>query len=311
MKVKNKTIVLIIIPVILLIAGVVVLKKINQGKINFFSLSVFYNEKESQDPEVFFESENIQVNDNDFLYSAIKNIDKKEVAAKHISGGIVPHHDLASPLIAQFFYELREHNPKVENIIILAPKHEEMKQIQIFTGMVRWQTEFGDLEQNDLMIRDLLTRKSISLNQEEFVDEHSVKVLTPFIKYYFPQAKIVPILFTAQHDYQSSLALADDLRFLLKTENVVIASIDFSHYLPNDRAAICDEKSLRVIEDLDYEEASKLNGDYVDSPAALTVFLKLMQSKYAEAEVLDHKNSADFLKKDLDSSTSYFTVFFY
>ena len=64
----------------------------------------------------------------------------------HISGGIIPHHFLASELIADFFNQLSGQHP--QTIILVGPNHYERGEFKVLTSLKGWDTPYGLLEPN-------------------------------------------------------------------------------------------------------------------------------------------------------------------
>ena len=242
--------------------------------------------------------------------AVINNAAKNSHPEKAV-GGIVPHHDLASDLIEDFFYRLSL-TAQPETFIILGPNHADIGLSPAISGEPVWQTLSGPIENDEKILKELIDRKKISLDQENFEKEHSVRVLIPFLQRHFPDAKLLPIILTSKHDLELSMDLAEELALYIDGKSaVIISSIDFSHYLASDIAEEKDEITLDLIKNRNYQEIAGLNSDYLDSPASLIVFLRTMELLEADnMEIIEHSNSAKIIGKDLQNSTSYYTMLF-
>jgi len=305
MKNKKLKSIFIIIPVVLVIAGMILFFLFNKNKSE--TLPMDFQGIQNQKEDVI----EIPVEINEFLfYESLTKAKKiKYETVNQIKGGIAPHHDVASDLIADFFHQLSlNSNPKT--FIILGPNHENIGLASAISEKAKWQTLFGIVEQDNIILQDLKDAGYITFDQENFIKEHSIKVLTPFIKYYFPDAKIVPIIFTTEFNQYD--LLANKLKkYIVEDKAVIISSIDFSHYLTTDEAETKDQITLEAINNRDYEFLSKFDSDYLDSPACLIILLKTMDlSKTGNIQILQHSNSGKIIGQDLQSSTSYFTMFF-
>jgi len=296
---------LIIIPAVLIIAGVVLfIGNLGDSKVTNESIEAL---------DLYSESINkIVVNYNEqFLYTSIEKVKKNEIKKfDNIKVGIVPHHDLASEMLADFFYQLSE-NKKVDTLIVIGPNHSDIGLSPAISSKVVWNTDFGEIQQNNTVLDQLIKDGFILYDFENFEKEHSIKTLAPFIKYYFPDTKIVPILLNTKHDQAMSAQLSQELAKYLEDENtVLISTIDFSHYLPTEKSNSNDLITLEAIENRDYNFLSAFNNDYFDSPAAMLVTLQtadLLDS--GNVQVIRHANSADFLGRDIKESTGYYTIF--
>lgn len=88
-----------------------------------------------------------------------------------------------------------------------------------------------------------------------------------------PNAKIVPLIVKDIFSFQSGDDFAENLDKILPENSLIIASLDFSHYLPSNAADFHDEKSLAVLSNFDYDGIKFLD---VDSKPALRIFIKLL-----------------------------------
>jgi AmmeMemoRadiSam system protein B len=139
-----------------------------------------------------------------------------------------------------------------------------------------------------------------------------VKVPVPYIAHYFPDAKIVPIIFTSGLTEKQIDQFVSALVENIDEKTIVIGSLDFSHYLPSVMTAEKDVVTLAAIEQRNYPVITNFSNDNIDSAVTLSAFLKTMDLiKANNLEVLQHHNSADFIGREINSSTSYFTLFFY
>ena len=133
----------------------------------------------------------------------------------------------------------------------------------------------------------------------------------PFIKYYLPQAKVVPIIL--HHDL--SLEEANTLGTLIAEEAgegaVVVASVDFSHYLTRQEAEEKDKETLEALRQGNMGQIFSFGNDYLDSPPSLGVLFSVMKSwEITDFTVVKNTNSGEVLKNDQMETTSYFTMVF-
>ena len=94
-------------------------------------------------------------------------------------------------------------------------------------------------------------------------DEHSIEVQMPFIKYRFPRARFVPIMM-GQQDYPSAKRLAEVITGAIQTtkRNVrIVASSDFSHYVPAAKAHSDDLYAIEPLKTLDVKEFYRRIGE--------------------------------------------------
>jgi hypothetical protein len=249
--------------------------------------------------------------DEERLFHALDRADQANYQPTgQIRGGITPHHDLASDMIAGFFYNLSQEQD-FDTIIILGPNHANVANSPAISAHIKWQTPFGTTESNYEILNELNEKKLISFDYENFVAEHSISTLIPFINYYFPKADVVPIIFTTEQPIDECQNLADQIsNYSNEGRVIILSSIDFSHYLPASKATNNDQRVIEWINNRDYPKINEFNSDFLDSPASLITLLMAMDmvggKKY---QILDHKNSADYTG-DNNGTTSYYSIFF-
>src|SRR5262249_50496988 len=172
-------------------------------------------------------------------------------AGERIRAGIVTHHFLASGLMVRFFATLRSQSSP-EIIVLIGPNHFHHGSANISLSSLPWKTPFGVLETDTPVIQRLRSAIGLPEDPEAFTGEHSLGVLAPFLKYYFPHSRVVPILVDVNAQQRRLSKLRIVLAELLRNPKVlVLLSMDFSH---DSSAAIADsrdDQSRRAISKMD------------------------------------------------------------
>lgn len=222
---------------------------------------------------------------------------------KKILGGIVSHHvPLAFPLIADFYRSIREENPKT--IFILGPDHFHKASSRIVSTDLQFYTPFGYLETNKSIINELKKENLIKIDNQAFKNEHSILSQIFFIKYLFPEAKIVPLIFQPELGAKDAKNIAEVLK-PYKENSIFIASVDFSHYLSFTEAQAADKETKEKLESFYFEN---LDIKDCDSPVSIQTLFFLAEEEY-NFKVLEEKNSADF-SQSKDITTGYISAIF-
>jgi AmmeMemoRadiSam system protein B len=231
-----------------------------------------------------------------------------------VKGLVVNHHLLAGKFIARVFCEVA--TDKKITIVIISPNHFNNGRGQATVSAYDFKTPYGILESEKSIIRKISAEGMATIDEDPFEREHGIYNLTPFVKKAMPNARIVPIIIKDNISQESKDKLASFLSKDLPKDSLIIASLDFSHYLTSDLADINDTKTLEIINNLSYNDVSSLNKngkpDNVDSKPALEMFLKLMALENTNNfTLLGHSNSAKLINDlSLSETTSYITGYF-
>jgi AmmeMemoRadiSam system protein B len=243
------------------------------------------------------------------LYHILSVDYKKEQIKGTILAGVVPHHLVAGRLIMGFMDSLAEQNPGL--LIVIGPNHHNLEG-KVITGMYDWQTPDGPVKADQETVNILLEKGIAVKNEKVLSTEHSVGNIMPFIKRFTPKAKVVPIILhhdVSQKELDSLLNVLEPI--LAAKKGIILASVDFSHYLTRSQAQEKDRYTLKVMKDFDLATLFKLGNDYLDSPASLaSVFLYAQRKGVRGFAVLENTNSGELLKNDLMETTSYFSLVF-
>lgn len=227
-----------------------------------------------------------------------------------ISGGIIPHHLFPSFIIADFYKRLSFQKPIT--IVIIGPNHLEEGNFKALTSLRGWETPHGIVEPDINLIQGLLERNILKVDEEVLTNDVSVAGSMPFIAYFLPKVKVVPVLLSGKMNKEESEIIADNLKNIWTEGVVTIASVDFSHYLTNKQAQEKDKVTLEVIKNFDYRQLYSLGNDYLDSPPSIGILLMVMQRiDKTKIDLLHNTNSGELQGNDSIETTSYFSLAFY
>lgn len=184
-----------------------------------------------------------------------KTVDKKPVKA-----GIVPHAGYQySGHVAAWVYSRLEK----ANYIILGPNHHGIGSTFAVMKEGLWKTPLGEVAIDRKVAEKILD--GCSLVEYDVIphrDEHSIEVQLPFLQHMFgSEFKFVPISIKnefADDDFLKRCELVGNaIADAVKNEKekwVVIASSDFSHYIPHELAKDIDNYVIGSILKLDGRE---------------------------------------------------------
>src|SRR3989344_7316112 len=246
--------------------------------------------------------------DERLFYKSLAKINTVAKPDKEIKGGIVPHHLLATEMISEFYAKFK--NQKIETVIILGPNHKEVGDFPVLSGLSDWDTPFGKIETEKITVNELVGKNLAKIDDAALDGEHSVALHPPFIKHFLPKAKIAPIIISGKMKIEDVEKLSAALtKYARKKGTVIIASVDFCHYLPENIAAEKDKESFEAIKNFDFEKIYNFTNDNLDSPLSIIVLLHVLKRVNAsELKLIKNLNSEYFTKSNSKETTSYFTI---
>ncbi|VVC01347.1 Memo-like protein [uncultured archaeon] len=221
---------------------------------------------------------------------------KTEFAPQKAVGGVCPHAGYVySGETAAITYVSIDSLREAETVVIIGPNHTGEGSL-ISLSLDDWETPLG-LAKCDVGLAKEIQKNSqlMDFDERAHQHEHSVEVQIPFIQKINPRARIVCICMMGQ-DLESAQNVGKALaKTLDPKKHVVIASSDFSHYLPSDVAEKKDKKALEFIEDLDtpgFQKALEKYGWSVCGFGPISALMEYARGKgIKKARTLRYTNS--------------------
>jgi MEMO1 family protein len=229
-----------------------------------------------------------------------------------IVGGVVPHHLLQSHYIADLYARFKEQG-NVKTVIIIGPNHPEVGAYWALTTSGSWETPEGIVNADAEKIATLQKAGVLREDTKNLEMEHSINAQIPFIAHYLPGAEIVPVVISAYTTQAQILELVAALQPIITEDIVVVASVDFSHFLDNATAQKMDAETRELLEKRGYGEilAFAKNANHMDSPASIVTLMQLMDALgVSNMHILANTNSGIILEDDSVPTTSYFEIAF-
>lgn len=220
---------------------------------------------------------------------------------KDVGAVIIPHHLVASSMIASAIKGAADVRQNTDTVIIFAPNHSGLKN-DLVTTKKGFNTVSGVIK-NDIALTNAFLSDNIgaTIEDEIVTKDHSASALVPFVQSCFPDSKISVLLFTRNTPIEKVSDAVKAVSGYARSHSVLlIGSIDFSHGLTALRAGKNDQFTSSLIEASKGSSLFSLSNQYLDSPqvaAGVIMFLQNQTPKKA-LKLYDHANALFFLKKN-------------
>ncbi|MEA3560904.1 MAG: AmmeMemoRadiSam system protein B [Candidatus Omnitrophota bacterium] len=187
--------------------------------------------------------------------SLTKEIEKYvEKNAKRLdaTGALLPHagYIYSGPVAGAVISRLK---PR-DSFVILGPNHTGQGKSCAIMTKGKWKTPLGDVEIDTSLAEKILENSSCLFEDHQaHTREHSIEVQLPFLQYFQPDVKIVPIAITEQDSRilkKTGLEIARAI-IALKKNSIILASSDMTHYEPQESAEKKDTQVINAVLQLD------------------------------------------------------------
>lgn len=217
---------------------------------------------------------------------------------------VIPHFTLQPKTLEKFYrflqttYSLNKQEPI--NIVIISPDHFTASKNNI--DMLCTESKKFCYKEICVAAKSLPATKTSGCLDKYITKEHGLGEHFTFIKQFFSQAKVFPIVVKPRKfiDNAAVMKILDEYEFVGKT--LVLASVDFSHYVDEDFAQIHDKKSFYTLNNsTSTNEYSTLE---VDCPSCLYMTNTLAQKYNQYPKVYLRDSSSSIAGKNLGTGNT-------
>jgi len=174
-----------------------------------------------------------------------------DISPNKIFGAVLPHagHIYSGYQTLPFFQLIRRHRIFPETFIIVHPNHHGIGKPLAIDEASSWSNDIGEVPVD----RKLAQAMNLPFDSKAHAREHSAEVIIPFMQYFLADHdfSIVPVSMMEQGFKSASLVVEKINKAVAKTGRkiMLIASCDFSHFLPPEEGALLDQEVLDCILD--------------------------------------------------------------
>lgn len=180
------------------------------------------------------------------------------------------------------------HRPlnKVKRIYLIGPSHRFN-----FKGVALSRFKTYDTLDSEYYIdknteEQLLNIEGVNVLDDAHINEHSLEVELEFLKYFYPEIKLIPII--AGRDSIEPLTKILN-RSLFEENSLTILSTDLSHYMPYIEALNMDKNTINKIKKCD----GLVDSNNVCGSTIVNAFINLNEKKQFKLDLFDYRNSGD------------------
>lgn len=174
-----------------------------------------------------------------------------DISPNKIFGAVLPHagHIYSGYQTLPFFQLIRRHRIFPETFIIVHPNHHGIGKPLAIDEASSWSNDIGEVPVD----RKLAEAMNLPFDSKAHAREHSAEVIIPFMQYFLEghDFSIVPVCMMEQDFKSASLVVEKINKAVAKTGRkiMLIASCDFSHFLPPEEGALLDQEVVDCILD--------------------------------------------------------------
>ncbi|MCL2703456.1 MAG: AmmeMemoRadiSam system protein B [Defluviitaleaceae bacterium] len=197
-------------------------------------------------------------------------------ADSKIIGATTPHFLPVMFFTANLLNSVTAQDVDYGTVILAGPNHRGAGPPIILTDY-GWDTPVGLIEPDTEAVHTIADAMGLMLNSDTDIleSDHSLAVITPFIRHYLPEAQIVSIMLSRGCTMEELEALAGILHEISLEKNILLlSSVDFSHFQEISETERRDAATHGFIMAEDYRALKDLDNSYLDSPEAVILLMK-------------------------------------
>lgn len=219
---------------------------------------------------------------------------------------IMPHHLVGAQLTSETLARVAAaRGASVKRVVLLSPNHFKLGNAKVITSRDSWETQDGIVAADTELIEKII---QAGFAKDDFFvtnHDHGVFNIMPFIKKFFPEARVTPLMLSYEVSENESVQLGEFLATQLGPDDLVIVSADFTHYVSESVMSVHDIGTIDALHRLDEHYAQTIMD--VDTPQSIVAAMRYAKLRGAEKFILTGRSSSALLLKrnEPPDTTSY------
>jgi hypothetical protein len=232
------------------------------------------------------------------LKAMIKAMVDEKVEKEEVIGLVSPHagYIYSGPVAGAAISRIKFK----DTFIIMGPNHTGSGKLFSIMTEGKWKTPLGEVEIDSELGKQLLANsRYLQEDKAAHFYEHSIEVQLPFLQYFKPDFKLVPIVlaYAGGAIYKEiGKEIAKSVKELGK-KVIIIASSDMTHYESQVSAQKKDTQAIEAILDLDEDELlkriDKFNISMCGYAPAVSLIVAAKELGATGAELVKYQTSGD------------------
>ncbi len=210
-------------------------------------------------------------------WSLLPMLAKTKKASVGCRAGVINHHVLATDQMAMLIRAASACN-RLSRVIVLSPDHYQVSAAPIVTHRNAYQVENSFLSADQKGI-DRLLRAVPNAREDDrpyWQAEHGIGAIVPFLAQTSTSSSILPVMVRATTDNATLRRFQDWLKKEMSMGAFVLVSSDMSHYLPERRALLNDQKTLQAFTKNQAKFFQQANDDFTDNGKSLAAIINAL-----------------------------------
>lgn len=232
------------------------------------------------------------------LRDTLKEMVNETAEKKEAIGALIPHagYIYSGPVVGDVISRIK----LKDTVIIIGPNHTGAGVPFSIMTEGTWKTPLGEVEIDSELAKNILAASG-HLREDSLAHqfEHSIEVQLPFLQYFKPDFKLVPIILS-HADGDIFKAIGRQIAGAIKESNreaLIIASSDMTHYEPHKSARKKDGRAIEAILDLNeielLDRVDELNITMCGYGPAVSLISAARELGATGAELVRYQTSGD------------------
>jgi AmmeMemoRadiSam system protein B len=201
-----------------------------------------------------------------------------------------------------------------ETFVIIGPNHSLMGPEFSIMGHGSWKTPLGEVKINEELAQQLKRNKILEDDGLAHEQEHSIEVQLPLLQYRFDKFDFIPIS-VANTSYSETFlehCISVGETIAQFPEVSIIASSDFSHYVPLKTAKRYDMEAIKYVEEMNIEgffDTLRKHNASVCGFGPIAILMSIMKKSGKKGKLIAYTSSGE-TTQDYNSVVAYAAIGF-